>query len=254
MSKTKFPWISTILFLIVLASTFFLFFFLSEPESRNKLFAFNLIYICFLEFLFFGFFTFTQILSLSGLKIRAASYPVWGTVLFTYVFAGLLIVLLYNFALDHLVTKKIYASVLLVLTVIMIIIAGFVLKVDRLQAESEDKLKEARIALTIPVEEFKILEKKFIRIVNEKSISIKTESNHRSIIEKLVNRLESIPPNMLDRNPVFISKMNQWLLELGQMISAIEVSENTEEEIKKLSAFITDCCDYTDSQKNLFRK
>ncbi|HPD65455.1 MAG TPA: hypothetical protein P5050_07815 [Bacteroidia bacterium] len=254
MKKSSFPWITTVLFIVVLATTIFLFFFLSDPEKRNKLFFFNLIYICFLEFIFFGYFAFTQILALSNFKIRPASYPVWGFLMITYIILSVIIVLVYNLAIDHLISKKFYVAVLLVLSVITFISAGFVLKLDRIQGESEDKLKENRFSLSIPLEEFVLLEKRFIRIAGDKNLNIKTESNNRSVIEKLINRLGSIPPNMMERNPLFINKMNQWLGDLETIINQIETDENPENELNKLKNFITDCCDYTDSQKNLFRK
>jgi len=254
MAKSKFPFITTVLAFIVIAVTVFLFYFLNADPEKSTLFYFNLGYVCFLELLFFIYLGFIR-LKAGKPGFTAVFYPVVGTVLLYYIILGALITLGYNLFLTERISVNVFISVLIIATVIVIVITGFVAKADihhrettATEAINSEKISELKTA-------FELAEKKFRRIIKEKGIATSTESNFGSEMEKISGMVRFLPHNALEQESNF-NKLSGLLEKVNNFINSFAASaEANPEEVKKsVISFVQDTLDHLEVLKRATRK
>lgn len=220
MKKSNFPIVSTVLFLITAIVTIFLFFYLSEEKTRSSLFVFNLIYICFLEFLFFGYIALVRYSKIHSTAIYAAG----GTLIIKYIIIAAIIVVTYNLFLINLLSDKFYISAIVIGTTATIIIYGFLIKLNTHHTANIEIDKSKRLSMQSIVQNFELLQGKYERVVKIKDLIEKNQSGYTNSMEKLTSKLKYLPPSATE-NGKFLSIIQNYEQDLTQLINQFETTE-----------------------------
>lgn len=254
MTKSKFPILTVILAVIVIAVTVFLFYFLNNDPEKTNLFYFNLGYVCFLELVLFFYIGLMQFKSgiTGGSGVAYASI---GTVLIYYLAMGGLITLLYNLFFTQSFSVNIFISVIIIATVLTIVLAGFLAQTGIHHQESkavETINSEKVIALKT---EFELSEKKFRRLIKEKGITGQAESNFGSELEKVSGIIRFLPHNALEQESNF-NRLSDILTSVNKFVDSFASSTETNpEELKKsIHSFVQSTIDQLDVLKRTMRK
>lgn len=214
--------ISLILLLCTIAVTVFLFLYWSKEENRTTLFAFNLGYTIFLEFLFYGFIYITRF---NNNKILGSTYSVLGSILFFYLIFGIAVILTFNLLLLDLISVKWYYSVVVIGTLFGLISTGFTLKLNNnvvVDNEKSEKVFESHSTL---IQELKYLENKYKSELSKKGLSESFESEYDSIISKLTNKVQFVNPKIIENNNSY-SKIKTSISSIEKIISEFKKSES----------------------------
>jgi hypothetical protein len=251
MKKSNFPVVSTVLFFITAIVTIFLFYYLSEEKTRSSLFVFNLIYVCFLEFLFFGY-----IALIRYSKVHTSSiYAAGGTLIISYIFIAAVIVISYNLFLHQFLSDKFYISAIVIGSTLTIVIYGFLIKLDTHHTTTAEIDKSKRISLHLIVQNFELLQGRFERIVKSKNLVEKNQSGFANSLEKLTTKIKFLPPSATE-NINFLSIIQNYEQELKQMINQLETAEaGTEKDLKnKIENIVSDAILNIESSKKTLLK
>jgi len=114
------------LFVITCLVTIWLFHYLTEPQNRSETFVFTLIFVCFLEFLSFGYFA-TLMIPNFRKGIVGALYPVIGVTIGLYVAVSLVVIVLYNILYVFINSPKVYFTAVTVESVLFLILLGSII-------------------------------------------------------------------------------------------------------------------------------
>lgn len=251
MKRSNFPIISLLLFVITAFVTVFLFYYLTEEKSRTSIFVFNLLYVCFLEFLFFGY-----IALLKFSKIHSgAIYSVAGTVGIFYIISAVLLVLIYNIFLSRFVHVKFYISSIIILTTLTIITYGFLVKLDIHHKESTESERTKIVSLQTLLTSFEILQGRFERILKAKGLIEKNQSGFTNSIEKLTAKIKFIPLSAAE-NHNFLTLIKNYEQDLKSLINQLEMAETgTENDFKhKIEDIVSDAILTIETSKKTFLK
>lgn len=149
----------------------------------------------------------------------------------------------------------IYFSVFIALTAIWIITIAILWRTDVAYTESVQKLKQTHEEIINFAQQATLLNKKYQRICQEKGIRYETHSNNSSVLDKLVNKIQFLTPNVL-QSPVAQRRLTELLAECKTIIN--EADAATEDQIetvnKKMNSFVLDAVDEIDMLKNTTRK
>jgi hypothetical protein len=251
MKKSNFPLVSTVLFFITAIVTVFLFYYLSEEKSRTSLFVFNLIYVCFLELLFFGYITLVRYSKIHSTAIYAAG----GSLIISYIVIAAIIVISYNLFLNQFLSTKFYISAIIIGTTLTIIIYGFLIKLNTHHTTTTEIDKSKRISLQLIVQNFELLQGKFERVVKSKNLVDKNQSGFSNSLERLTTKIKFLPPSATE-NINFLSTIQNYEQELKQMINQLETTEDgTEKDLKnKIENIVSDAIINIESSKKSFLK
>jgi len=228
MKKNNFPIISTVLFIITALVTIFIFYYLSEEKARSSLFVFNLIYVCFIEFLFFGYITLVKYSKIHSNAIYAAG----GTLIISYIFISALIIISYNLFLNQFLSNKIYISTIITGTTLTIIIYGFLIKLDTHHTTNTEVEKSKRLSLQSIIQNFELLQGRFERAIKSKNIIEKNQSGFANSMEKLKITLKYLPPSATESNK-FLSTIQDYEQDLEQLIVKLATSESESAKVVK---------------------
>lgn len=177
--------ITLILLLITWGVTIWLFHYLTDPQKRSETFHFTLVFICFLELLFFGFFA-GLFIPLFKKGMVWALYPSIGAVVGWYIIFSLGIVICYNLISFWITFPKIYFTVLTIESLIFLLILGSIIILNIYKKSEDTEIEKERSELRnisskvqeihqnflnckdfFPVEDFREVEKD-IRILKER--------------------------------------------------------------------------------------
>lgn len=229
MKKVNFPIISTVLFSISAVVTIFLFYYLSEEKTRSSLFVFNLVYICFLELLFF---CYIALINYSKVHTNAI-YAAGGSLIISYIIIAIVIVITYNLFLNQFLSKKLYFSTIIIGTTLTIIVYGFLIKLDTHHKTNEEIDKSKRLTLQSIIQNFELLQGKFERTLRSKNIIEINQSGFANSMEKLTTKIKYLPPSASGNNN-FLSTIQYYEQDLKELINKLETSESeTAKEVKE---------------------
>lgn len=251
MKKSNFPVVSTVLFFITAIVTVFLFYYLSEEKSRSFLFVFNLIYVCFLELLFFGY-----IALIRYSKVHTSSiYAAGGTLIISYILIAAVIVISYNLFLHQFLSDKLYITAIIIGSTLTIIIYGFLIKLNTHHTTTTEFEKSKRISLQLMVQNFELLQGRYERVVKSKNLVDKNQSGFANSLEKLTTKIKFLPPSASE-NTNFLSIIQNYEQELKQTINQLETAEaGTEKDLKnKIENIVSDAILNIESSKKSFLK
>jgi hypothetical protein len=145
---------------LVIVATVALFFVFGGQE-KTALFWFNLCYTVALEAVFFGY---LGIVRASSDKLTGAFYSIMGVWALYYVIAGVAVILLYSVALSLFVPMKFYVAVVVVLTLLWLIVAGWVAETDSRHAEETAQLHSRGKTLSYYAAQMAQLEKEYMEL------------------------------------------------------------------------------------------
>ncbi len=180
--------VSTILLLITVIVTIWLFYYLTEPQKRSETFGFTLAFVCFLEVISFGYFITLTIPSFKE-KIVAGLYPSIGIIIGFYVAVSLIIIFLFNIIVN---SPETYFIFVIVESLIFLLLFG-VLVVINAQKKSEDitihEERKSLIDLSVSVQK---IHQNFLN--NKNSIDLETYHEIEPLIRKLKERFQFCTP------------------------------------------------------------
>ena len=123
---------------LAIVATIILFFVLGGGE-KTSLFWFNLCYTVVLEAIFFGY---LGIVRSASDKMTGAFYSIMGVWALYYIVAGALTMLIYSLSLAQFVPMKFYVSLLVVITILWLIVAGLVAETDVRHKEETGRIQQ----------------------------------------------------------------------------------------------------------------
>ncbi|MDR0726009.1 MAG: hypothetical protein LBF59_08405 [Prevotellaceae bacterium] len=226
-------------------------FFMFRPENCTVLFYLNVGYTVLLEAIFFGY------INLLYRKITAVSTPfiaVFGIYSLYYVIAGAGWMTLYSLILSHIFSLKIYIAALIILTLLWIIISVLTMQADNRFKEAGDKLNERRHTLEYYTQKIALLASRYEKLCEEKGIHYATESNNRTVLDRLKSKIGFLTPNVLN-NEMFYSQLTAMLDRCETIIeeTALAPEDALPEWEKKMYRFVNNSIDELDMLKNMTR-
>jgi hypothetical protein len=226
-------------------------FFMFRPENCSALFYLNLGYTIFLEAIFFGY------INVIYRKIKEFSTPfvaVFGIYSLYYVIVGAGWMLLYSLVLSHFFSLKIYIAALIVLTLLWIIISVLTAQADSHYKETVDKLNDRQYTLEYYTQKITLLASRYDKLCEEKGIRYATESNNRTVLDRLKGKMSFLTPNVLNSETAR-SQLNAMLDKCEDIIEETSLaSEDTLVEWeKKMSRFVNNSIDELNMLKNMTR-
>lgn len=135
------------LLILSLVVTIWLFFYLSNPQARSETFGFTLFFVCFLEFLFFGYFIVLFILGLRK-RIVVAIYPSIGFIISLYILVSVIIIIAHNLLSIWVKSPKAYFVVLSIETLIFLIILSSIIVLNKYKKGEDIQTEAEKTELT----------------------------------------------------------------------------------------------------------
>jgi|GEM_PF-2053207 len=227
-------------------------FFLFKKEHAGSLFWINLCYTLILESLFF---TYLEVLRKGYKSFSAALYAVLGTGALIYTITGIAWMLLYSFVLTPSVSIKVYIAVIIILSLIWFVLAVLIGRNDATYKESTEQLKTSQHTLQYYTEKMKVLCSKYEKICNEKGLEYKTDSNNKTVLNHLANKIAFLTPNVLN-NELTVSKLNSIIDKCGEIINETTAAGEEEKEAlrKKMVDFVAESVDEIELIKTVNRR
>lgn len=252
MSSKKMNIIAMVVLPIVTLATTAALFFMFQPEEPTKLFYFNLGYTLFLEALFFGYF------DLLHLKPSSLSVPlliVAGVYTFYYVITGFGWMLLYSLLLSHFLPFNVYMAGFMVLTLLWVVVSVMTAHPNVNHQERMEKLDDQRRTLDFYTQKISILSSRYEKICIERNIPYQTESNNRTVIDRLKSKISSLTPNVF-RSDSACSQLDAMLDKCDVLIEQTEAAgEDALSELTKAMQRLVDrYIDELEMLKTLTRK
>lgn len=143
------------LFAITCLMTIWLFHYLTEPQNRSDTFSFTLIFVCFLEFLSFGYLG-TLMISNFRKGVVGPLYPVIGVTIGLYVAVSLVLIVLYNILYVFINSPKAYFTAITVESVLFLILLGSIIVLNPFKKEEDAVIESERrslISLSVTAQE-----------------------------------------------------------------------------------------------------
>ncbi len=254
MKTSKFPVLTALMAVAVIAVTVFLFYFLNTDPEKTTLFYFNLAYVCFLELVFFFYIGLMQ--ARSGITgSSSVAYASVGSILIYYLVFGGLITLLYNLFFTQTFSVNVFISILIIITLITIVLTGFITQTGSHHSQSKAVETINSEKVNALKTDFELAEKKFRRILKEKKVLMHTESNFGSEMEKISGVVKFLPHNALEQE-VNYNRLSGLLVRLNNFIDHFASSTETNPEVLKKSifTFVQDTLDQLEVIKKATRK
>lgn len=237
MSNKTINIISEIVLPAVTAVLTIVLFFMFRPEDSTGLFWFNLVYTVLLEGIFFGY-----IIALNR-KSEIVSVPfkaVFGIYAFYYIIAGLVWMLLYSLLLARLgVSIKVDIAVTIILTLLWIILSLVTAQADSGYHAGMQEFEDSKKLLNFKIEKMKLLATRYARLCEEKGIVYETESNNRTVVDRLSAKISGLAPGVLKKE-VAASQLNTIMDKCESLVDEAEDApdENLPEINKRIQRFV----------------
>jgi hypothetical protein len=227
-------------------------FFMFRPETCTALFYLNLGYTIFLEAILFGY------INLLYRKIKEFSTPflaVFGIYAVYYVVVSAGWMLLYSLVLSHFFSIKIYIAALIVLTLLWIIVSVLTAQADSHYKSMVDMLSDRQYTLEYYTQKITLLASRYEKLCAEKGIRYATESNNRTVLDRLKVKISFLTPNVLNSETAR-SQLNAMLEKCEAIIeeTASASEDSPAEWEKKMHRFVNSSIDELDMLKNMTRR
>jgi hypothetical protein len=227
-------------------------FFMFRPKECTALFYLNTGYTIFLEAILFGY------INLLYRKIKEFSTPflaVFGIYALYYVIVGVSWMLLYSFMLSHFFSLKIYIAALIVLTLLWIIMSVLTAQADSHYKETVDRLSDRQYTLEYYTQKITLLASRYEKLCAEKGVRYATESNNRTVLDKLKGKINFLTPNVLN-NEMAHAQLNTILDKCNEIIeeTALASEDTLAEWDKKMRRFVDNSIDELNWLKNKTRR
>jgi hypothetical protein len=252
MSNKRINIIANIVLPIVVIAITAALFFMFKPQETTTLFYINLCYVVFLEVVFFGY---LNILHIKTVDLSTPFFAVFGIYSLYYVFLGLVWVLLFSLILSHFLPLKVYAAVLMVLTLLWIIISVLTAQTDSNYKQTTDKLKEQGRSLNFYTQKITLLASRYAKLCVEKGLKYETDSNNRTVLDRLMGKINSLTPSVL-KNGTAAAQITSLFNKCEDIIDETEsvTEEKLQEMQKKMQRFVDNAVVELDMLKNLAKK
>lgn len=136
-----------VLLIVTWSVTIWLFYYLTDPGSRSESFGLTLRFVCFLEFLLFGYFCMPLVLG-NTQHFSWPLYPAIGIILVFYVVVSLAIIIDYNGASLLINSYKRYTTGLAVESLIFLVLVGSIIVLNIYVSRDKIRRREEGRALT----------------------------------------------------------------------------------------------------------
>ena len=224
-------------------------FFMFRPDESTGLFWLNLCYTIMLEGVFFGY-----IISLNH-KTESIPVPikaVFGVFALYYIVVGLGCMLFYSLLLVHFLSIKFYVSVLIIITLLWIIGAMLTAQVGSNYQAAQEKTDEKRKVLTFYNEKMKMFASRYAALCNEKQLVYDTESNQRTVLDKLSAKVNGLSPGLF-KNETAGMQLNAIVNKCELLIDEAETAtaEQLPEVDRKMKRFVEKALLEIDMLQNL---
>ncbi|MDR1859756.1 MAG: hypothetical protein LBR06_02390 [Bacteroidales bacterium] len=266
--------ISNVVLPIVAIAVTVALFFLFKPKETTELFYINLVFTVILEGVFFGF------LNVLHLKKDGVSTPfvtVFGMYSIFYIILGAVWMLgysllisgvipedmipyrwlrmIYAFFQSYPVPLKIYVAVIAVLTLLWIGISLLTAQIDSNFKQTTDKLKADGQTLNYYTQKIALLASRYEKLCAEKGIKYATDSNNKTVLERLKGKISFLTPNILTSETA-VSQLNMLFSKCEDIIEETEMAteEKFSEVSRKMQRFVDNAIAELDMLKNLTRK
>jgi hypothetical protein len=238
--------------LVVMAATATLFF-MFRPKETTALFYINLGYTILLEVILFGY---INVLYCKTDDFSTPFMSILGVFSLYYVIAGFGWMLLFSLVLLHFVLLKIYIAGLMVLTLLWIILSLVTGRTDSNYKQTTDKLKADGQTLNYYTQKIALLALRYEKLCAEKGVKYATDSNNRTVLERLKGKISFLTPNVL-ASETAVSQLSSLF---GKCEDIIDETESADDEKllaelqKKMQRFVDNAISELDMLKNLTRK
>jgi len=251
MSK-KINLIANIILPIVVVMITIALFFMFKPKEATALFYLNLGYTILLEAVFFGYLNFLYA------KVKEFSTPllaVFGVYAIYYIIIGFVFMLAYSLILSHFLPIKIYIAVLMALTLLWIILSVLTASTDSNYKDTVEKLKDDTHTLNFYTQKINLLANRYEKLCAEKGLRYETDSNNRTILDRLKGKISFLTPNVLSSD----TAVSQLISLFSKCENIIEETESaTDEKLaevqKKMQRFVDNAVAEIDMLKNLTKR
>ena len=252
MSDKKLSFVSNVVLPIIVAIATIGLFILFKKDDADSLFYLNLFYTLVLEAVFFLYLNF---LHTNTRIFSSAFYSIFGVTAIIYIITGALWMLVYSFALTSVFSLKVYIAVIIIITLIWIIVAVLIARTDADYKETVDELKNRQYTLQYYIQKMNILTSRYEKVCAEKGIVYKTDSNNRTVLSNLSNKIGFIMPNVLN-NDTTTAQLNAMLEKCGSLIDETDSSVETDKDVmvKKMENFVSNAINEIELLKTLSRK
>ena len=179
--------------------------------------------------------------------IKAAIKAVFGVFALYYIVVGLGCMLFYSLLLVHFLSIKFYVSALIIITLLWIIGAMLTAQVGSNYQAAQEKTDEKRKVLTFYNEKMKMF-----ALCNEKQLVYDTESNQRTVLDKLSAKVNGLNPGLF-KNETAGMQLNAIVNKCELLIDEAETAtaEQLPEVDRKMKRFVEKALLEIDMLQNL---
>lgn len=206
------------LFVVTLIVTVWLFHYLSNPQARSETFGFTLAFVCFLEFLSFGYFAALSIPSFRK-SVVWALYPAIGIIVGSYVVVSVATVIGHSFFSTIVSSPKPYFTAVVIESVVFLIVSGSVIVLNVYKKAEDISMEKERTSL---VRTGVIAEEAYQNLLKcREFLDIQTYRNVEQDVRKLKEKFQFCTP-------------------FGRSDAVAGIEADIQDQIASLSVLITD--------------
>ncbi|MDR1129804.1 MAG: hypothetical protein LBK96_02360, partial [Prevotellaceae bacterium] len=157
--------------------------------------------------------------------------------------------------LSHFFSLKIYIAALIVLTLLWIIVSVLTAQADSHYRSTIDMLSDRQYTLEYYTQKITLLASRYDKLCAEKGIRYATESNNKTVLDRLKGKIGFLTPNVLNSETAR-SQLNAMLDKCEGIIEemALASEDSLAEWEKRMHRFVNSSIDELDMLKNITRR
>ena len=217
---------SVILPLTIIGVTVGMFLFF-RTEDAGVLFYTNLGYSVWLEVVFFGI---MNLLYARSPALSVPFYTVLGTTAWSYVVLGCGWMFLYSLFFPEMFAFRYYVLGIVVVTLIWGAAIVVMMRVDACYKESVDVLDRRQRVLRDYAGEMERLASRYAAVCQEKGIRYRTDSNNRTVLDRLCGKMRGLTPNLLEAEGV-VAQLERILTQCRELVE--KTGEGSDEKMQQ---------------------
>lgn len=248
MSK-KIVFVSNVLLPIIIGIVTISLFFLFKNNQPEDLFWINLLYTLILEAIFFTYIGIKKNLS----DYSVVLYTIFGFLSIIYILCGAFWIIVYSVFLSPSLSLKVYLAVILVYSAVWLIASVLLSRFDSSYKETVDDLQNKQVSIRYFTEKMNILCRKYETLCQNKGLVYQTDSNNKTVLSNLLNKISFITPNVL-QNQSNIDTLNRIIKACEEHIKEAEASSDNYVIQKNMEAFVGDSISEIELIKSLSKK
>ena len=248
MSK-KIVFVSNVLLPIIIGIVTISLFFLFKKNQPEDLFWINLLYKLILEAIFFAYLGIKKNLS----DYSVVLYTLFGFLSIIYILCGAFWIIVYSIFLTSSLSLKVYLAVILVYSAIWLIASVLLSRFDCSYKETVDDLHNKQVSIRYFTGKMNILCRKYETLCQNKGLVYQTDSNNKTVLSNLLNKISFITPNVL-QNQSNIDTLNSIINACEEHIKKAEASSDNDVIQKNMATFVADSISEIELIKSLSKK